>query len=232
MGPGTPSVTGLPMDSSHKDLFDFCAKNNLWQYGAIKEGLGESMSGIGSHKIYTRRFVSHVNRIIEEKQIKTIFDASCGDWNWMRDVNLNGIEYVGNDISSVVIEHNKDKYDDAENVHFLCGDCLEHLQEKKNNSYDLCVLRQTLEHLSNEDCIDIVSEVKRTSRYAIITSGTPSETSNSRDFVCDGVSSRTITLDMSPFVQILGHPSERFDDGHEELTVSNCFGYLYDWSKE
>tara|TARA_R100000152_G_C6770525_1_gene196737 strand:+ start:342 stop:1055 length:714 start_codon:yes stop_codon:yes gene_type:complete len=223
-------IDGPSVDASLEELFNFCCENHLWELGAVEQGLEESMSGIGSHKAYTRKFVKNLNLIIKENGIKTLFDASCGDWNWMKDVDLDGVEYVGNDISSYAIKHNKERYGHIENVQFVFGDCAEHLKDKPDNFYDLCVLRHTLEHLTLQHGIDIVLQIKRTCKRAIITSGGIEEYTNHPDFICDGVGSRPISLDVHPFIQILGHPKKRFEDGMEDN--GSCFGYFYDWSEE
>jgi len=78
--------------------------------------------------------------------IRKIFDAPCGDFNWMRAVKFsNGIEYIGGDIVESLVNKNKEKYS-GPNISFInfdiatsrfpvadmwfCRDCLFHLPDE------------------------------------------------------------------------------------------------------
>jgi len=40
-------------------------------------------------------------------EINSIFDSTCGDFSWMRKIDLKEIEYVKYDIIEGIIENNK-----------------------------------------------------------------------------------------------------------------------------
>jgi len=54
----------------------------------------ESISGGGSHLANTLETVELINQTIKEYQIKSILDLGCGDWNWFRKINLDGVNYI------------------------------------------------------------------------------------------------------------------------------------------
>jgi hypothetical protein len=105
----------------------------------------ESRSGPGSTLAYTRHLRPHLESFIKDFQIGAMFDAPCGDFNWMREVAFpQGFSYLGGDIASSLIENNQIAYAgegrqfvafDVVNDVFpdsdlwFCRDCLFHLPE-------------------------------------------------------------------------------------------------------
>ena len=59
----------------------------------------ESRSGAGSTLKSTENIRFHLPKILEKFNIKKLFDAPCGDFNWMSQVLKNiEIDYLGSDI--------------------------------------------------------------------------------------------------------------------------------------
>ena len=101
------------------------------------------VSGKGSTLENTERLRAALPDIFKRYEIKTFVDAPCGDWFWMQRVNLEKITYIGADISSQIVEANKQYYPDPnrsflhmditsdplpEGDLFLCRDCMFHLK--------------------------------------------------------------------------------------------------------
>ena len=107
--------------------------------------------------------------------IKSILDLPCGDFNWMKQINLNGIKYHGADIVEPLIMENKKLYqkyefsvinlvkDTLPKVDLIfCRDCLFHLPNnlirealkniKKSGSKYLLTTTYSWKHLPNMDC--------------------------------------------------------------------------------
>jgi len=61
--------------------------------------LPETTCGAGSKLINTTRLRAELRPMLDRLGIKSIVDAPCGDFNWMRCVNLDGIDYIGLDNS-------------------------------------------------------------------------------------------------------------------------------------
>jgi hypothetical protein len=191
---------------------------------------GKSISGLGSSKEYTKNFSGKLIEIISKYNIKKTFDCSCGDWFWMKEIKDNFQYYVGNDITSKLIESNKQNFE-SHNIKFVCNDFISQLNTYKDNEFDLIICRHTLEHLPYDYNEEGIKEIKRVSKYAIITSsnGEGNEKNIRVDENWNG-ESRCINLDESPYLDLLGKPIFKFWDSIGEESSIGCFGYLYDLS--
>lgn len=202
-----------------KNKFTKTYVKNKWRVGNC-----ESKSGLGSSLLYAQNFSDNLVKIIKKYDIKTIFDCSCGDWNWMKEIKHEFTNYIGNDIVEPLIRVNNEKYG-SDIIKFICSDALTQLNTYDNNKTDLIICRHTLEHLSTNYCIQLVSEIKRVAKYAIITSTNVHNKNN--DIIVDGCSGRSINLDIEPFNSILEPPIEKFYDSINEIKEIGCFGHLY-----
>jgi len=208
-----------------KDNFTNTYKNDLWHMGS-----GESKSGLGSSLDFTTLFREELLQIIEKHNIYKIFDCSCGDWNWMKTIKKSLPYYIGNDVVEDLISDNILKYG-KDNIHFTCNDMLSQLKTYCNNELDLVICRHTLEHLPTDYSINTLIEIKRVSKYAIITSSRHFDKEN-YDIDMDGYSSRPVNLDKKPYLNIINKPIHMFLDTKGDKiqindSVSGCFGYLY-----
>jgi SAM-dependent methyltransferase len=114
-------------------------------YAANKFRGRESASGPGSGINETRVIISELPKVFAKFDCRTILDLPCGDFHWMKHVDLTGMEYIGADIVTALVESNQRKYAKA-NIRFhkldlikdelprvdliLCRDCLVHLSFK------------------------------------------------------------------------------------------------------
>ncbi len=117
--------------------FDRIAADNLW-------GSAESLSGKGSEIHQSAPYRARLVRLIEKRNFASMFDAPCGDLNWMRLVlEQCPIDYLGGDISATVVELNRTRYPQLRFTRFdvtrdtfpaadvwHCRDCLFHLSEE------------------------------------------------------------------------------------------------------
>jgi hypothetical protein len=95
---------------SLEQTFTEIYRSSLW-------GSKESRSGPTSTLERTSQLREHLPTLFKTLEISSIFDAGCGDWNWMRSVNLTGIRYIGADIVTPLIETLQTTYTSS-NVHF------------------------------------------------------------------------------------------------------------------
>lgn len=209
------------------EAYEIFYKNNMWM---PKEG--SSKSGIGSTLEYSSSFSKNLVSIIKKYNVSKIFDTSCGDWFWMRHIKESFDCYIGNDICKDLIEQNKLMYG-TKNISFVCNDFLSQMKEYKDCEFDLIICRHTLEHLPTEYNIDSIEEMKRITKYAIITSANlhysknNNSTLNFNDNFIPPYNS--INLDLSPYKSILNDPIEKIWDGLENIENKSIgtFGYLY-----
>lgn len=123
-----------------EDRFSEIYKSNYWSDS-------ESRSGIGSNFQSTENIRLHLPIIINKNNIKSIFDAPCGDLNWMMYILKKiDIKYHGSDIVSDIISYNKEKYEN-ENIRFSRLD----ITKDKLPRSDLMICRDLLFHLSYKD---------------------------------------------------------------------------------
>lgn len=62
-------------------------------------GLPETLCGAGSTLANTRHMRGKLIGLLHEIGVESILDAPCGDFNWMNEVNLEGIDYIGADLN-------------------------------------------------------------------------------------------------------------------------------------
>jgi hypothetical protein len=53
-----------------------------------------------------RGVVRDLDRLIRDFGVQSVLDAACGDFNWMRDISLDEVDYVGCDIVDGLIDAN------------------------------------------------------------------------------------------------------------------------------
>jgi hypothetical protein len=98
-------------------------------------GFPETVSGSGSTLSNTANIRANLPTLITELGVKSVWDAPCGDRNWIKTINFEamGVKYAGGDIipeltqDPEVTEFNliTDVFPDADL--WICRDCLYHL---------------------------------------------------------------------------------------------------------
>lgn len=145
----------------YKDIFTKYFENNSWRGK-------ESVSGPGSDPEQTRFLIPEFQFLISELGIKTILDLPCGDFNWMKEIDLDGIEYIGGDIVQKIIENNNQKYA-SKNIKFELMDVL----VDNLPTVDLVVTRDCFVHFPNEEVIKAIKNIKASkSKYLLTTNFT------------------------------------------------------------
>ncbi|HEY0024929.1 MAG TPA: hypothetical protein VGB24_18590 [Longimicrobium sp.] len=64
----------------------------------------ESVSGPGSSLDSTREIRARLPALLGELGVSSLLDAGCGDFNWMKEVALGGVEYTGVDVQSDLVD--------------------------------------------------------------------------------------------------------------------------------
>jgi len=123
-----------------------------WQ---LSQG-NETPNGPGSSLEATKDVREHLPKIFKEFNIQSMMDAACGDWNWMKEVDLEGITYHGYDIMPEFIEDNEEQFK-KENVHFEVKDVT--LEELESN-VDLVMCRDFLMHIKWDKIKKMISNFK------------------------------------------------------------------------
>jgi hypothetical protein len=92
-----------------------------------------------------------------------MIDLPCGDWNWMKEIDLSNIEYYGFDIVEKLIKQNKQKYS---NINFKVKNGI----KDDLPQVDLIMCRDLLQHLSIKEICNLLNNfIKSNSKYLLIT---------------------------------------------------------------
>ena len=128
--------------------------NNSW---ADKS---ETMSGSGSTLANTKAVREHLPLLLEKYNIESMFDAPCGDGNWIQHVDLT-CAYTGGDLVQ--------KFVDANPLQSVVFD----ITLDTFPAVDLWMCRACLYHLSNAEIQLAIDNFKQSNiKYALITSHT------------------------------------------------------------
>jgi hypothetical protein len=128
----------------------------------------ESASGRGSTLAYTEVVRRELPRLLEELGARSLLDAPCGDFNWMRHVALGDVAYVGADVVAEVVERNRREYGGARRS-FLALD----LTRDPLPRADVILCRDCLIHLSYADALSALDNFRRSgARHLLATTHT------------------------------------------------------------
>src|SRR5882762_6804010 len=83
----------------------------------------ESVSGPGSTLESTRTLRQQLPAILVDFNIRSIVDIPCGDFHWMSEIDLRGIDYQGFDIVRVMVDSNNVRFRTA-TIKFGCLDLI------------------------------------------------------------------------------------------------------------
>lgn len=126
----------------------------------------ESVSGPGSTQARGADFRAELVSMLDAYAIRSILDAPCGDFNWMRDVLAErDLPYTGIDIVEALIAGSAHRHG-AANRRFLCLD----MTRADLPAADLILCRDGLVHLSFADARAAIRNFRRSgSRYLLTT---------------------------------------------------------------
>jgi SAM-dependent methyltransferase len=147
-----------PGPSPRQAVFTTIYHDNGWQNA-------ESRSGRGSTVARTASLRPALLALLEEFGVRSLLDAPCGDFNWMKEIPLEGIEYVGVDVVAELIERNRRLFG-RRGRQFLVADVVAHPLP----AADLILCRDGLVHLPDGDALRALDHFRRsTARYLLAT---------------------------------------------------------------
>lgn len=157
-----------------------------------KWGGRHSVSGPGSELHEVRAISDGLPTILTDLQVKTVFDIPCGDFNWMKNVDLRAIEYTGADIVPDLIQHNQAKYQ-KDNVRFKVVDVI----SDKLPKVDLVLCRDCLVHMSSRDVLSALRNICDSDSKYLLTTTFPERKHN--EDIATG-QWRALNLTVAPFL--------------------------------
>lgn len=151
----------------------------------------ESFSGCGSNLEATRLLRAGLDAFIKEREITSMLDIPCGDFNWIRHMDLK-LKYIGADIVAALISENQKAYG-GENRSFEVLD----LTKSKLPACDLVFTRDCLNHLSFSDIKKAQQNVSSSqSTYLAVTQFPEQATNRNQE---SGFIFRRINFRLPPF---------------------------------
>lgn len=130
----------------------------LWQVNSKKN----IPCGYGSKLQHTEMARVFIQECIYRFKIQSINDAGCGDFSWMKLLDLKDVKYSGFDINSQMIDALKEAYSD---VNFFEHDFVNKILPKA----DLIVCRDCLFHLPFKSIFNALKLFKESGAKWLIT---------------------------------------------------------------
>lgn len=169
-----------------KELFTSYYRKNSWNGK-------ESVSGPGSDFEQTKFLIPELSILLKDLKVKTMLDVPCGDFNWMKRVDLDKINYHGGDIVDELIEKNNRKYANK-NVKFSVIDIVNDDLPK----VDLIMVRDCLVHLPTGDVLKALKNIKNSgSKYLLTTNFLWQHGDSNKEILVGGW--RRINLEKEPY---------------------------------
>lgn len=129
----------------------------------------ESASGAGSDSVATRSVREKLPRLLQDLGVKVILDAPCGDFFWMQQVSLDGIQYIGVDIVESVIQKNIELHEKEPLRRFIHADITCANLPKS----DLVLCRDCFIHLNFQDIALAIENFQRSGAVYLLTTTYP-----------------------------------------------------------
>lgn len=168
----------------HIDIFSDIYRSNYW------DGK-DSRSGIGSDFIHTTVIRQEIPLLLRDINAKSLLDAPCSDFYWMKNMNPNVGRYIGADIVTELIAENQRKHGDGTRK-FVTLDIINDDIPK----VDIILCRDCLVHLSFKDIISTIMNFKKSGSTYLLTT-TFTKCLKNRDIATGNW--RTINMQYAPF---------------------------------
>jgi hypothetical protein len=157
---------------------------NLW-------GDVESVSGPGSSLTSTAKLRRELPKLLQKIGARTLLDAPCGDFNWMKETQLGVEQYTGVDIIPDLITRNQKLYGNNE-TRFLLLD----VTRDKLPRADVILCRDCLIHFSYRHVAAAIKSFKRSGSTYLLTNSYPAWNRNENIRTGDF---RPINVTLPPF---------------------------------
>ena len=149
-----------------EERFRHIYKSNHWSEA-------ESVSGPGSTLEETEPIRRELPSLLKELGATSLLDLPCGDFHWMKNVDLTGVHYIGGDLVGDLVERNHAKHA-CDGVEFRKID----LVNDTLPAADVILCRDCLVHLSLTDMQAALVNISRSGAKWLLTTNFPSVTQN------------------------------------------------------
>lgn len=167
-----------------KAIFSDIYRNNWWADP-------ESVSGRGSTLARTEVIRRELPTLLRSVNAKSLLDAPCGDFNWMRYVDLTGIEYIGGDVVPELVARNRRTEGRAGRRFAVLNITRDRLPQ-----VDVILCRDCFIHFSFKDVDAAIANFKR-SKSVFLLATTHTDVRENTDIETGGW--RSVNLQLPPF---------------------------------
>lgn len=124
----------------------------------------EGGSGVGSTPDATAPYREVVARLLGARDVRTVVDVGCGDWQLGSLLDLSGVQYTGVDVVPSVVAANTTRYGRA-GVAFAVVDA----RTGELPPADLLLVKDVLQHWPNDDVWAFLARQLPRYRYVLAT---------------------------------------------------------------
>ena len=149
-----------------QDIFTEYYESNAWGHRASRSGPGSSLEVT----IEIRKALPSVWRQLDAK---TILDIPCGDFHWMKEIDLSEFYYIGGDVVGEIIENNTRRHA-GKNITF--GEM--NIIEGPLPQADLIICRDCLVHFSFAHIVKSLANIRSSNSKWLMTTHFPETKSN------------------------------------------------------
>jgi hypothetical protein len=147
----------LLTSKSNREVFTEVYVKGLW-------GIRESRSGNGSNLEQTRTIRGQLPVLLRDLGVRKLLDVPCGDFYWLKEVELDVHEYTGGDIVKELIDENRKMFE-RPGRSFTVLDII----EDKIPRVDLVLCRDCLVHFSFKDIRSALDNIRKSSSTYLLT---------------------------------------------------------------
>ncbi len=172
--------------NKRRKVFTNIFQGNLWR-GT------ESLSGRGSDLDQTAVIRERLPELIRSLGVRTMLDVPCGDFNWMKELQLDLELYTGGDIVAELIQRNTAAFA-SDTRRFQVLDLTSDSLPKS----DLVLCRDCLVHLPLDDGLRAISNIKASGSTWLLSTTYPSQSEN-KELPLSVKGWRVLNLQLPPF---------------------------------
>ena len=184
------------------DRFQQIFEENAW-------GNTDSASGEGSNLERTKVVRATLPALLRRRGVRSLLDAPCGDFYWMKEVDLGEVDYIGVDIVPHIIERDNDQFA-GPGRRFVLGDLVSDVLPNA----DLVLCRDCLVHLPYGETRRAIANFRKSGAIWLLTTTFTGNRENRDIEIGDW---RPINLERPPYsfpppVELLNEESDEVDE--------------------
>ena len=165
-----------------KTIFNKIYNDNAWGAG----------SGEGSLPKYTKAYRRFLEQFLRDKQISSVLDYGCGDWQFSQLIDWKNIQYFGVDVVDSLIERHTRMYGTKHIAFQVLHESQEHLPYA-----ELIILKDVLQHWSHQSIQSFMPKIANF-KFIMITNCVNPTGPTANDDISDG-NFRYLDLRRPPF---------------------------------